>query len=222
MFSILKGWTSQFLFKGMLAGGHIRLDDDPRLKWHIDTVGGVQKKKVLELGSLEAAHTKMLCEHGAFVTAIEGNPDCFLRCLIVKEAFDLKAKFIFGDFCEYVKDCGWFDIVSATGVLYHQTNPVELIFDISKITDTVFVWSQVASETIPPGEETKIDGYKGKINRYGIPTSSFCGGLHDEAFWMYPDDMRRCFEDAGFNITEKPVLSNINGDCLLFVASKDI
>jgi hypothetical protein len=38
---------------------------------------------------------------------------------------------------------------------------------------------------------------------------------------MYPDEMRRCFRDAGFvNINEKPQPDNANGACVLFIASK--
>jgi hypothetical protein len=174
----------------------------------------------------------MMIEAGAReVVAIEGLSDCFLRCLIVKEAFQLnKAKFLFGDFCKYIAEYSGekFDLVSAAGVLYHQENPAELIFGLSRLTDIVFVWSQVANKLQKGTEASVCSGentYKGKIHDYlGIRTTleSYCGGLHDEAFWLYPDEMRRCFRDAGFSKiienTSNPF--NKNGDCLLFVAKK--
>lgn len=229
MFDTIGGWTTQFEIEGQKVGGTVDLlPKDPRLYWHLEQVGGAQGKRILELGPLEGAHTKMLCEAGAWdVIAVEGLSDCFLRCLVVKEAFQLKrAYFLFADFNDYVANYSGpkFDIVSAAGVLYHQTNPVELIFNLSKITDTVIVWSQVASDTKPSMMETEVKGYKGKINDYRgtrLKSESYCAGLNEWAFWFYPDEMKRCFKDAGFTqIIEKPMPPNINGDNVLFVAKK--
>lgn len=232
MFKTMGGWTSQFEVNGRMVGGSIPLTKDSRLLWHMKQVGGVRDKRILELGPLEGAHTKMMIEAGAKeVIAVEGLSDCFLRCLIVKEAFDLmNAKFIFGDFCYYVVNykAEKFDIVSAAGVLYHQKNPAQLIHDLARITDNVFVWSQVASNGFPSDIETVISGngisYSGKIKQWGrsrLTTETYCASLENEAVWMYPNEMIRCFNNAGFDhIIEEPRTSNINGDCILFVASK--
>lgn len=232
MFSVIGGWTTQFEVNGKLVGGKTSvLTKDPRLVWHMEVIGGVKNKCILELGALEGAHTKMMIEAGAReVIAIEGLSDCFLRCLIVKEAFQLnKAKFLFCDFCEYVANYKGekFDVVSAAGVLYHQQNPAKLIYDLARITDNVLVWSQVANNSKPSTleGEIKINGkiYKGKINNYQgarLTLDTYCGGLHNEAFWMYPEDMRQCFKDAGFIIIEKYSPSTPYGDCILFVARK--
>lgn len=234
MFDTIGGWTTQFDLNGNKVGGNIAiLTKDPRLQWHMKQVGGVKGKRILELGPLEGAHTKMMIEAGAReVIAIEGLSDCFLRCLIVKEAFELtNAKFIFGDFCSYVENyCGEdFDIVSAAGVLYHQKNPAKLIFDLVKITNNVFVWSQVASDKHPSQILSSVEAngkeYFGKINNYAggrLSSDSYCGGLSNEAFWMYPDSMRQCFQDAGFFITEIDNGPTVNGNCLLFIAHKNI
>ena len=230
MFDTIGGWTTQFEIEGKLVGGKVDiLPKDPRLLWHLERIGGATFKRVLELGALEGAHTKMLCEAGVNeVIAIEGLNDCFLRCLIVKEAFELKqAKFLFADFNDYIANYTGpkFDFVSAAGVLYHQRNPVKLIRDLAKITDTVIVWSQVASDKSPAGPLTNIEGYQGKLNNYKgtrLTSESYCGGLLDEAFWFFPGDMLQCFEDAGFEfIVQKYSEPNVNGDSLLFVASKN-
>lgn len=149
----------------------------------------------------------------------------------MKEAFQLtKAKFIFGDFCKYVEDyCEEnFDIVSAAGVLYHQKNPAQLIYNLARITDNVFVWAQVANDNQPSKIHSSVEAngseYFGKINNYGggrLMSESYCGGLNNEAFWMFGEDMLRCFKDAGFiNIVKKEAAPTSNGDCLLFTASK--
>lgn len=235
MFNVIGGWTTQFEINGNKVGGQVDiLTKDPRLMWHLKIVGGAHNKRILELGALEGAHTKMMIEAGAReVIAIEGLSDCWLRCLVVKAAFELdKAKFLFCDFCNYVANYKGekFDFVSAAGVLYHQTNPAQLIFDLAKITDTVIVWAQVASASKPSAIESTVESsgntYKGKKNNYNgtrLTSASYCGGLHDEAFWMYPDEMKRCFKDAGFvNIVESFSAPTINGDSILFVASKDV
>lgn len=227
MFKTIGGWTTQFEIDGQKVGGTVDLlPKDPRLIWHMEQIGGVEDKSFLELGALEGAHTKMLHEAGAFGIAIEGLNDCFLRCLIVKEAFCLdRVKFYFADFNNYVAKCNQhFDLVSAAGVLYHQRDPVTLIQNLAKITDTVLVWSQVAGPNTPNGAYDTVNGYGGKWNSYHgtrLTSESYCGGLQNEAFWLYPDEMLRCFRDAGFTqIVQGDSPDNINGKSLLFVARK--
>ena len=100
------------------AGENSTLFDDPRLIWGIGVFGGVKNFKILELGPLEGGHTFILQEHGASeIISIEANLRAFLRCLIIKEIFDLHhAKFQYGDFLEYLRvepDC--FDLCIASG-----------------------------------------------------------------------------------------------------------
>jgi hypothetical protein len=233
MFTIIGGWTTPFEVNGnLVGGGGPDLTKDQRLIWHLEQLGGAKGKRVLELGPLEGGHTKMIIEAGATeVIAIEGNPDCFLRCLIVKEAFQLiQAKFLFGDFNLYVKDYKGekFDFISAAGVLYHQINPAQLIHDMARITDNVIVWTQLANETQPSNIESTVESngfvYRGKIQDYHgsrKTKANYCGGLNDVSFWLYPDDMFKCFKDAGFvNINSQPMYLNVHGECVNFVASK--
>lgn len=233
MFNAIGGWTTQFEIDGKKVGGAVDiLPKDPRLIWHLETIGGAVNKRVLELGPLEGAHTKMLLQAGASeVIALEGLSDCFLRCLVVKEAFRMdRARFFFCDFNNYVANYQGprFDFVSAAGVLYHQQNPAKLIHNLAKITDTVIVWSQVANETQPSNVESMVHyldfSYRGRINNYKgtrLLSETYCAGLNDNAFWFYPEQMRRCFREAGFTkIIEKDSPNNVNGSSLLFVASR--
>lgn len=223
-FDILKGWSSKFEVGGISYGGELDLINDWRLQWHLDTIGNVAGKWCLELGPLEAAHTIRMEVEGINVRAIEGNASNFLKCLIVKNEYNLKANFIFCDFCEYIKNYkGRFDFVSAAGVLYHQKNPADLIYDLAMITDTVLVWSQVAPSEADSLCESHGESYAGKINNYhgAGSTDGYCGGLNDKAFWMSEADMLRCFKDAGFkNIIQQPCSPTQYGDSVLFVAKK--
>jgi hypothetical protein len=223
LFDRLPGWTTRFSIEGSDYGGVVDLCNDTRLRWHIDSVGGIKGKTVLELGPLEGAHTLAIVNAGAeSVTAIEGDANNFLKCLLIKELIGLRnASFEFGDFNEVIKRSQKYDIVSAAGVLYHQTNPVLLIRNLAHITNKVFVWSHVAGENHPSGKEVLLDGYKGRINNYAPRTDSYCAGLSDYSVWLYPDEMTRCFIDSGFKkIITGEATPNPNGDNLLFVALK--
>jgi hypothetical protein len=232
MFGVMRGWTTQFEVDGKFVAGPIGMCSDLRMLWHLDIIGGAANKRALELGPLEGAHTKTMIEHGAReVVSIEGFPACWLRCLIVKEAYQLhQAQFLFGNFCDYVADYQGpkFDFVLAAGVLYHQENPARLILDLARLTDQVLVWSQVADETHPNGAEATVEAggrtYRGRINDYlgaRRVEKGYCGGLHSVAFWMYPEEMRRAFIDAGFRfIVERRWGATPSGPSVLFVASK--
>jgi hypothetical protein len=220
LFDRLPGWTTKFSIEGSDYGGIVDLCNDVRLRWHIDSVGGIKGYTVLELGPLEGAHTLTMLNAGASsVDAIEGIENNFLKCLLVKQLFELRdARFIFGNFNESINLSKRYDVVSAAGVLYHQTDPVALIQKISRITDTVFVWSHVAGKDSPSGEEIVLNGYKGRVNNYGPRTDSYCAGLSTYSIWLYPDEMLRCFNDVGFKNTIGESSPNPNGDNLLFVA----
>ncbi len=240
MFSAMDGWTVGHDIYGVsVGGGNVGLSNDPRMSFWEKSIGGFNGKSILELGPMECHHTNMMHKAGAIkITAIEGIRECFIRCLIVKEVFALtRSEIIFGDFCDWVESWATaghsglldkYDAVLTSGVLYHQTNPAKLIHDLAKITDVVMVWSHVAGLKSPNGAESTIehDGkvYKGKINNYGGTRGNlvgYCGGLNDTAFWMYPDEMRRCFKDAGFTkFVDQETQPNKNGESVLFVASK--
>lgn len=232
LFESEEGWTTQYEIDGIKYGGNTpQLINDSRLLWHIEQAGGLKWKSVLELGPLEGAHTYTMYKAGAKeIIAVEGNINCFRRCLIAEEAMQIhNTHFIHQDFCQYVKNCTRrFDVVSAAGVLYHQLNPAQLIYDIAAITDCVFVWSHVAGSGMPNGGPAYVKAndnyYEGVTNNYGdsrAKIKSYYAGLNENAVWLYPQDMIRCFNDAGFNnIIMGETSPNPNGDCLLFVAKK--
>ncbi len=84
----------------------------------------------------------------AAVLAIEGNPRAYLKCLVLKEVLDLqRSRFLCGDFVAYLRaDPPKADFVVASGVLYHMTNPVELLYLVSRITDCLFLWTHYFDE----------------------------------------------------------------------------
>ena len=102
--------------------------------------------EILELGPLEGGHTYQLEKLGAELTAVEAHPENFLKCLMVKNALEMNARFLLGDFSEYLKKTSKsYDLIFASGVFYHMEDPVDLLWQISKRTDRIFEWTHYIS-----------------------------------------------------------------------------
>lgn len=229
MIGAVDGWVNQFHLDGQVVGGPLDQSDDPALRDQLECVGGVAGRRVLELGPMEGAHTRLLCAGGVReVVAIEGHRDCWLRCLIVKEIFELRqARFLYGDFCAYLETTAErFDLALARGVLYHQRNPAQVILDLARVAPTVLVWTQIADAH--PGPETTVSAggatYRGRVHDYaGLRdrAKNYCGGVHPAAVWLYLDELRRAFHAAGFTRLEREqVAHTLHGPCVSFVASR--
>lgn len=144
---IFKGqWSSELpaLDGRSLESGSIKLFEDPRVQWAGGELGGFADRSILELGPLEAGHTFMLHQAGAGeILAVEANRLAFLRCLCVKELYGLtRAHFLLGDFVPFLKNVGRkFDILFASGVLYHLMDPVTALLLMSQLSDKLFIWT---------------------------------------------------------------------------------
>ena len=84
---------------------------------------------ILELGPLEGAHSYQLEQLGAkTIVAIESNVDAFLKCLVVKNMLSLNTTYLLGDSVAFLKETvEKFDLIFASGILYHMEDPIELI-----------------------------------------------------------------------------------------------
>lgn len=202
---------------GRLRAGAHELHKDARLSWAISQLGGLSGLHVLELGPLEAAHSFMLERAGAAsIVCIEANPRAFLKCLIIKELLHMtRAQFLCGDFVEYLRaNPGRFDLVIACGVLYHMGNPAELIQLISRVTDTVFLWShyydQVSiarngslAKKFTSTIAAEQAGFHHHLFRYeywsSFGSKRHCGGPETHAFWMERSSILDCLHWFGFN-----------------------
>jgi hypothetical protein len=197
-------WASRFPppFDGLDAG-QSALFADGRVRWALAQIpGGVAGKKVLELGPLEGGHTYMLDRAGAAdILAIEANSRAYLKCLISKELLGMPAAcFRFGDFVSYLQDCAErFDVVMASGVLYHMIAPVELIARIAGITDTAFLWTHyydadalaanpaTRHRVVAPAAASHR-GFAHALHRYNYDAAldchGFCGGSRPFSHWL--------------------------------------
>jgi len=205
---------------GLLTKGNFNGTNDDRIKWlsqKIKLVGS----RVLELGPLEAAHTLMLEKEGANVLSIEANVGAFLRCLVVKNQFNLKSKFLLGDFNKLIDEESKFDLVLASGVLYHMSNPVAFLEKFSKCSERIFLWTHyfdmdlskwnpILKEQLENGKwnhkTPEIVNYSGldvKIvkQQYGdsLGWSGFCGGPDEYSYWIEKNDLLALLEKLGYS-----------------------
>jgi hypothetical protein len=219
---LFKGEWSSKLPSGYpeLEAGPIGLFEDIRVSWALQVFGGCAGQNVLELGPLEGGHTYMMEKAGAAsITAIEANSRAFLKCLIVKEILGLKnASFLLGDFISFLNsNLTSFDICLASGVLYHMTNPAELISLIAKSTDKMLLWTHYYDQTriaqIPayaerftPGIDREYCGFHHTIYRQAYKDSltcaKFCGGSEEFSNWMSREDILLCCQHFGFKKLE--------------------
>jgi len=223
-----------------LRAGAIGLFDDPRLKWGLSEISDLTGKRVLELGPLEGAHTYMLEHAGAeSVTAIDGNPRAYLKCLVLKEVLGLhRSHFLCGNFVEYLRATPpKVDFVVASGVLYHMTNPVQLIELISRVTDCVFIWTHYYDETAvakKPEIRRKLigqhsaeyGGFRHILHRYeywgSFGLKRFIGGPNPHSFWMERKAILDCLRYFGFQsiTTNFEEIDHPDGPALALVARR--
>jgi len=196
--------------------GQARLFDDGRIKWAAENFGGFNGLYILELGPLEGGHSYMLQKMGAKeVISVESNTRAFLKCLCIKEIFELnKVKFKLGDFVAFLKETdARFDLVIASGVLYHMMNPIELLELISKVTDRVFLWTHYYDKEIIAENPNlshkfgplKTFEYNGEVYlaaeqayKSALKWVGFCGGTQPKSKWLCRESIIKCLRNFGF------------------------
>lgn len=210
-------WSTKF--DNIYNGGVFPGTKDDRLFWLFEQID-VENMSVLEFGPLEAGHTFMLERAGAKVVAIEANVGAFLRCLVVKNHLGLKTKFLHGDF-EVLEDSNkHYDLIMASGVLYHSKNPSSLICKMSKLADKIFIWTHYFEPDLDlwnPDLKNKLESKKWDLENiseeevngvkvrtvtqhYGetLGWSGFCGGTDTYSSWIYKEDLIALLRSLGY------------------------
>lgn len=207
-FDLYKDWVCRIPVAGTKTGSMLLFEhDDIRPQQVVDAFGPIANWKVLDLGSFEAPHTYQLERMGAEVTGIEANPDLFIKSLIVKNALGLRAQFLLGDFSEFLSTTtDRYDLIFASGVIYHMKDPVGLIDLMSKRTDRIFIWGHYVPEEVAKNWapalvfEHQQNGRTYRYFRYIYPeradrayagTESYCSRITK-------DDMMGALRAAGF------------------------
>lgn len=213
---LVSGWQSRLPIPGITSGPH-DLYNDGRITWLIEQIGSIEGMNILELGPLDGGHTYRLDKHGAgTVLAIEANKQSFLRCVIAKNILGMPAaKFMLGDFRQWLSTApGQYDLIVASGVLYHMQNPIELLELMAAKTNRIYLWTHhFCDDEMPPGDirrgafigEPITSEWRGQNIRlwkrqYHMPfmTTEFCGGMENDHIWMDRDDIVLVLRTLGF------------------------
>ncbi len=223
------------------TGGGAGLFEDERVRWAADSMmehgHHVTNASILELGPLEGGHTFMLEQMGAkSIAAVEANTRAYLKCLIVKEIFDLKSsKFYLADAISFLENSTThYDIGFVSGFLYHMVEPVKLIYNLSKTCKILYIWTHYYDpELCCPGsihnnrfdklKRDEFEGFKFTIYpyRYEIARDwrGFCGGPKDQCNWLSRQEILDCLSHFGFKKQSVREESNIHGRSMSIVAS---
>lgn len=175
---------------------------------------------IWELGPSDGYNTAGLEFHGAKnVVAIEGNVGAFLRCLLLKNYFNLRSKFLLGDFLKYIDaETSGPELIYASGVLYHLTDPVAFLKRCSELSPDLFLWTFVYDHELmlEHGYEKNMFAFDqaetinvgGRAIRYHkryydpamIEGEKFAGGFQSFANWLTLDDLMFVLEYFGYRI----------------------
>jgi hypothetical protein len=217
---IFKGeWSSRLPehFGLLTKPGTAGLFEDHRVIWAEQTLGNFSSWEILELGPLEGGHSYMLQNRKAkMVTSIEANTRAFLKCLCIKNILNLdRVEFKLGDFMSYLeKDNLKYDMVFASGVLYHMEEPIKLIKLISRVTERLFIWTHYydrevilkrkdLSHKFSPVITSEYDGvtyeYSTQSYKDALGWSGFCGGFKTVSKWLTRDSIIKALTYFGFS-----------------------
>jgi SAM-dependent methyltransferase len=149
--------------------------------------------RVLELGPYNGYDTVKLAQHAKRVVCLEGREENIRRTLKTLEKCHCEAEVIGGDLETFdLSSLGKFDVVWASGVLYHMPNPVELIAQIAQVTSRCLGWSHLANK--PDG---KRHGYVGmeKPEQVDQPLS----GMSEQSWLLTPREFARAWREHGWH-----------------------
>jgi len=210
-FRLFPEWICRVPLEGVTAGDSaLFYPEDRRPQDVVDAFGSIEGWRTLELGSFEGGHTYQLEKMGADVLGIEANPAGFLRSLVVKNALSMRSRFLLGDFQEYLTETSeYFDLIFASGVLYHMRDPLELLYQISRRTDRVMLWTHYASEplisTLPSHLVSRptVHGVTCDYFRIDYPVGDWgsrpFAGTASWRSWIRKDDIIGALKAYGFN-----------------------
>lgn len=182
--------------------GQAALFADARVTWAVAQAGGVAGKRILEIGPLEGGHSYMLEQAGAAeVVAVEANTRSFLKCLCVKEVLGMRAvRYLLGDGMAFMEhDAGGFDMVFASGILYHLQDPMVFLRLLPRMAPRMLLWTHYFDEGIVrnspaiahkfgPVARGTIDGFDYEFveqsYKEALQWSGFCGGSAPTSRWL--------------------------------------
>ena len=194
-FAKLAPWIYQFRIDGADYGGAISAVGDKRVERFFDFAPRIGT--ILELGSLEGAHSFILAEHPGVerVVAVEGRELNLRKARFVQELLQIrKVDFVQANLEQADLAFGIFDAVFCCGLLYHLPAPWKLLEQLPAIAPALFIWTHYATEA----EAKDIgDGLRAKIHHEGGEDEPL-SGMSPTATWLTLESLLRVLKASGY------------------------
>ena len=181
-FAKLAPWIFKFRIDGADYGGEISALGDARVEQFFRFAPGVET--ILELGSLEGAHTLMLAKQRGVnrVLGLEGREANFRKARFIQGLVGFpNAQFAQANLeADDLSSFGKFDATFCSGLLYHLPEPWKLIERLPTIAPNLFIWTHCA-----PDAEAELlsNGLRGRIFIEGGSEEPL-SGLSPTSTWL--------------------------------------
>ena len=195
-FAKLAPWIFKFRIGNADYGGNVSAIGDARLPQFFRYVP--HPRTILELGSLEGAHTFQLAEQTGVerIVAIEGRAANIRKAELVQRIVPCpKVEFVQANLEETdLREFGHFDAVFCCGLLYHLPEPWKLLEHLSAVAPVLFVWTHYAEDL--RANEIR-HGLRGKVHLEGGPNEPL-SGLSEMAFWPTLGSLVQMLSTSGY------------------------
>lgn len=193
-FAELAPWVFQFRIRRADYGGAISAHGDVRIEWFRRFAP--EARRILELGSLEGAHTFMLAAQATRVVGIEARERNLCKAELVKRLLGVRnAEFLQGNLETIdLAGLGHFDAVFCSGLLYHLPEPWTLVDQLPSAAPKLLVWTHYADEL---SADAVQHGFRGRVHAeggLGEPLS----GMSPTAFWPTLGSLIQLFTSSGY------------------------
>ncbi len=202
-------------FETTIAG--VRPVDDVRTELVVDACGGsLDGRTVVDLGCLEGGFALAFAQRGAeHVLGIEARELSVERCELARTMLGIEnARFIVADIKHETSRHEPFDVVFATGILYHVADPADFLRTMRSacrhvaLIDTHVARADQATHDCSPMLTRESHGttYRGRmfpeyppdVDEDAKEAMMWSAYSDADAFWPIEEDLVRMMRDAGF------------------------
>lgn len=195
---------------------------DARFDLVVEACGGsLDGRTTVDLGCLEGGFTLAFAQHGArHALGIEARELSVRRCELARDLLGVtNSEFVRADIKEELERREPFDVVFATGILYHVSDPAAVLVAMrAACSQVALIDTHVAHPQEPThncsGEVVRESGghtYRGRMYPEYAPTADdveregrlWAAWSDADAFWPYEDELVAMITRAGFATVEK-------------------
>lgn len=212
-------WITKFSVLGREYGGHYDALNDDRVSRLPQFFPNC--RRVLEVGSLEGAHTVILSRAYplAEIVGIEGRQANVDKAKFLTGLHGCRAvNFVVGDLETLeIANYGKFDLCVNLGLLYHLVEPWKFLARAGAQCDAMWLWTVYCPDT---EANTTQENYRGRVYVEG-PLDHGLSALRPTAFFPTLGSLCQMVRDAGYvdlrlmNFEQTP-----NGPSVLMVCTK--